>query len=1448
MARSANFPTRAAAERAAAKQRAKPPPKVSVPYAPTATGKAAEQAARGHITVPYAPTPTGKAAEQHRRPAKRLPAILRPGTEHKGGINLGGIASSALNFGKTPGSENPVGHYLKESAKEDFKTATSSPVLKGEPPSLVPPVKRLQAAADVTSFIPAAEGASAIDKAVTRAATAGSDASSAAKLAEKAITKAKAIPKKKITDIKTAPARTARRIKETPQRARELPGKAKRAATTPEGRRGVAKSAAKHPVRTSYGAAVVTPEGVLPGDVTKRARGAAEGTINAIIHHPVETGKTTLRALPAAITAPAALAAAAGASVLHGTPKPLENTASEQAKGVAQIASDTFSGDPKKAEEAARKEGSLAFLTPLPAITRLGKYEKARSAIRDTAGKVRAKIASKGEAANRSVRHAPTEQSVFAATGRHEARKKTALVKQRADNPHRVSAAHHERIIQNAMAKAPKGSHVALQTLAEYGVRDAKGAALLREKGPGDAQLTKALDYVDQHPEVFQSKAFQKALEAVGRSTESAPAALVGKGERARLLAQGDLLGIARPEERIPHANREKFAGSKTWKEAVGRLERTKRGQGENLRLVKKQADIARSAVEQTRKTRDRLHARAAVKLEKSIPLTTSEERGLAKSEAAYRLAQRRADKARRAVKVTTADGNTLAELHKEAAAAVRRKATAQTRTKKVWITKDGKRVQIKQTVAKPSYDSRLLDEYRRAVELSREKHGLAPAIWTHHAPANGDKGAGIENRFPTNAGRVEHMREGNLAKGDNLDRSFEGLLRGTVHLPRMRAAGKQFGRDFVKQFKTPFAIDGKQKIVGQGSKDWTAITAPKSKDNPNGGQFDPKSWARFPVREWKNAVKDPFTEDSSLVKLLDEAENGRVKGSEPWVLMPREAIKEARAQISPDHNIITTGANKLSRVASRAILGTNPAWAIAQIPAEGIPLLMAKPSLLNPLKVASLEKDIQSYKKTNPEESIAMQATAGASPLNAAANRTPLDQQETYTPALWDKGAKALTRGKTARSALSFAKLRALGVFDVKRQNEYRTLLAAAEADKRFRSWHSGLTGLFDSSAKLSHQFRGKPRAELWNWLTTDPKGKGELQKITDYVDNIQGNWTAFTRYERALAPLTIFYPFLRYSLRWTLWTFPKTHPITATIAYTLGQANSNQLEKLTGGPLSNPIAYAYPAYQNEKGETSVLPGGSRISPGQSNLTQALQSGNPAQILSSVNPFLGAGITATTGVEPFTGEKSSLPQGEAAINALLSMPAPARLAGLKLGGQSVTSKAFEQYDPNKAARSLVFPFLPQSGANFAESEKLGKNLAKKYGEGHMPYYGESALFQKVMYGHNGGPNPNPVARKKELADAIKEIHASESAGNAVKGAEQKFYPPSKAIPKAVEKEIRAAFENAYKTGPSGEPKKTSTTNPYLEALGGEESKGNPYLEALKGEEKGNPYLKALGG
>jgi hypothetical protein len=1185
-------------------------------------------------------------------------------------------------------------------------------------------------------------------------------------VAAKVVAKVKAAPKSAAKAAREAPAKKVRAVKSAPRRAKATVKRAPELKTK-AGQKAAAKaagrSARRHPVRSGYLGAAALPPGVGPGEIGERARAAAVGSVDALIHHPGETLKTTARQLPAAITGPVALGAAAVDSAVHGTPAPLVNTAKEQVKGVEQIAANTFSGDPKKAEEAARKEGSLAFLTPVPALTKLKPVRAAASELRDAASATRRTVASKSDRLNRRVRHAPAGEAVplTAVGARHQQRKRVSVIKARTDNPHRVAGAEHQAKILHALSHAPKGSHIALQTLAEYGVRNKRGADTLKAKGPGDRQLLAALHYTDLHPDIWTNKGFADALKHYAKSVEGTAATQADKGERARVLPQGDALGITRPEHVVPFHKRAEF-GDRSWADAVTELKEILKGQRKALRenpgSVEVKADIE-------------------------------------KTQAMLKEAKKGAK--------TKVNNN---------------------RSKKVWIT-DAEGNKVKVRVPVHPYGDKELKEYVGKVEAARKTEGWDKAIYTAHRAASGDKGAGFEGGFKTPAGRKEYAREGHLAKADELDRSLEGLVRNSVLRPRSNAAGKEFMRNIADEFQTPFTRHGKQADVGHGSEDWQAITQRKSAQNPDGGQFDPHHYARLPYREFNNSIDDPYLSDAArsekLQSILKAAEDGRSPGNEPFIVVPREVIKETRAQIDPETNIITQGMGQFSKLSSRLLLGTNPAWFVAQTVAEGVPLLISHPHLANPIYLHRLYKDMKEYGDRHPE----LRATAGVSPLNAAALRQPHEEVESYTPEQWSKGADAMTRGKSARFALSLAKLRALGELDVRRQNAYRKAIYAAEADRKFRSWHSGLTGMFDGASAISKKFRGKSRAELWDWLNTTKEGKAWKEKLENHVDAVEGNWTAFTRYERALAPFAIFYSFLRYSLRWALWAFPKEHPVRATVLNLLGQANSNQLEALLGqqafeegraktnAPITpNPLAFSLPVYENKDNEATTIPGGSRISPGQSSITNSIASGNPAALLQSLNPFLGAGIEATTGVEPFTNEQVK-ERGTAAIESLMNLGTPFRVkvpSGVPvLGGQSLTdrglgalgvdteespaSKAFAKYNKDKELRSVVMPFIPQSGKDWAGGELLGRDFGSKYSD-PVPELTDNPAISEAIYGKNGkGGWVN--GEKAPLLKLQREHKLSQAASERISKIEKPFYGNEPPLTKKQEDLRNEAYE-----------------------------------------------------
>lgn len=1158
------------------------------------------------------------------------------------------------------------------------------------------------------------EGATQIPKILAargalRAAEAGRGIKSAAQAIKEAPSAVKGLPEALRVGAKTAPA-SARAVAKALPRAAADAGKRTPAALG----RGALRTG-ETTYKATGGLALVAgtqSAGVhtAPGQA---AQAILEGGEKAL-EHPLTTGETTLRAAPAAITAPAALLYTAAQIPFEGT-KPFEQTAKGQYEGLKQIGENLLSGDPKLTQKAFEKEGAFSLLTGAPAIGRTHAYEALRSDVREAAAGAR-RATGKGRIAPKGV-----EQNLFAGTERSATRKRVALLHARTRNPHSVSEARHTAAILHgpvhkpSLAKAPEGSHVALQTLLEYGIRDSKGVDLVRKRGPktephreGKINLDAALKYAEAHPEIFTDKYFNRALKAGERASKTTPAALADAGNVARHRGQGDLFGVRPPEDRVPVGAR-KYTSAKTREEAW------------------KQVDAMESRAKE-------LRARARGKGPKG--------RLEPRRQAEIKALESRAKGLKKELEPFTRPGQKTARGER-----------------KFW-------------------DKPLEKEYIAEVNKHQGKSSLVEPVWTHHSTFRSRK-LGIEgSALPGTAGGAQYVRRGSLSQHDLVDRSLPAFIRGTLQMPRRRAAGGAFSRAFVRNEKLPYTLDGNVHYIVPDSETWAKITGPKTKENPDGGQFDPKAYGRFPMRQFSSAIKDPFTDETDLAKIAADAEAGRVAGHEPSVITPRESIREFSASVNPQHGEITKGASKLSRTASRAILATNPAWVIAQIPAEGIPLALAHPELLNPLKTGSIMKDIHAYRQSHPEEAAMLEGAAGASPeITAGSLKSPLDLEQEGVfnpqPAMFADGAKAMTRGPIGRAIRSTAKLEPLGLFDVKRQNAYRSVLLAAEADKQFRGFTSGIHNYFRRTAKISEKFQGKSREELWTWLSTTKEGKVHLGKLADYVDNVQGNWTAFTRYERAFAPLTIFYPFLRYSLRWTLHTFPKTHPLTATIAAMLGQANSNALEKLLGAKPASPLAYAYPVVRDAEGKPSVLPGGARIAPGQSGPQQALAAQNAPQLLGSLNPILGAGLTALGGPGPF-GQKPSGPAGWAAVDQLLAMPAPLRVLGIhsediaaKLGltrpqPESVIAKAYEKLDPEKGNRSIFNPAIPQSGNNARMSNQLSRGLALALANSkakQAEVAGDDSLTVKDRQKQIAGMKKRSESASEQIDGVLKKLH-----------------------------------------------------------------------------------------
>lgn len=392
--------------------------------------------------------------------------------------------------------------------------------------------------------------------------------------------------------VRTAPERTVQKVKETPGKVKAAPAKAKRAATTSEGRRAAAKSAGgtavHHPVRTGVGAAAVSPV-PLPGEADKRARAFVEGTADALVNHPQKTLETTAHAGLGFLTAPLAVGAAGVDSVKSGSVTPLVEEGKALGEGTIDMTKKLASGDPKQVEETTLQETGLTPFLPVPHLIRRVKgsdlYEETRGKVRAKVEDQRAKGRDKKIAAEKAAQEAgefqprkkakkikvPVEDSARPGE-KYVSRKAGRLIEKNRERHYvarEVARMEHEghqggKAASESVAKPlrkSKGTNQtqqndadALRIFVKHGLPSDEKTALafirrLHDQWPeikyGDTPAGVHLDrdstrYILDHPEIFRGKRGEKFFEAVREFEKQAKS--VGTSQRNRYLAQVDNL------------------------------------------------------------------------------------------------------------------------------------------------------------------------------------------------------------------------------------------------------------------------------------------------------------------------------------------------------------------------------------------------------------------------------------------------------------------------------------------------------------------------------------------------------------------------------------------------------------------------------------------------------------------------------------------------------------------------------------------------------------------------------------------------------------------------------------------------------------------------------------------------------------------------------------------
>lgn len=1417
------------------------PPKVSVPYAPTRKGKEAEEKARGPIQAPYAPTPTGKAAERRaagERRAKRKSQALKATrkarrqnarkahrieqralkTLRKPPPTPAGAVQEARQGVKPPESKS-WRKAFPEAAKQADKAFTEHVGSKEgvKPDPLAEFVISTAATAGVGA---AAKGAATLAKSALAARAGSKLASTGVTAAEKAVetgakgvaartaSKAGTVARAGAKRIKTAPKRTARRIKETPGRVKTAPKRAKVAVSTKAGRRAARKSATRkarrHPVRTGYGAAAVSPV-PLPGEADKRARAFAQGTAAALTR-PGKVAKTTGQGVLGFLGASLAVGGAAFESAKKGSTEPLrheirdlayvpaDKTGTGREGGIVGMTKSLASGDPKLVEETTLEESGLVPFIPAPAIIRRAKrtkaYGEARGAVRGKVEARRAKTRGKRVAAEKAatesgefvsrrkarkvrqpvaVRDAdlrPTGESyVLRRTGRQiekqRSRHRLSREVTRMEEEGRIAGKKESEAVAKPLRKS-KGTDQraqndgeALRIFVNHGLPEDKAAAMAYvnmlhenwpkiERGevpPAGVHLDRhSTKYILDHPEIFEGKRGQRFFESVREFNRQSQA--VGTSKRNQYLAQVNnvINPIRRREGKEPILKPEEMPG-----------------QAALAVLPKRQGRPVNGGLPPTRSQLRELQAARAM-----------ERRGLAApAEPALQLAKAEKQWTRSEAFSYLAELRQIKGPDKPKAQA-QAKALSEALDGLMKPPEHGGAQGGVSTTRAVSWTPEMEREFVGQVRAEHPRLNLRdPAAYVADVAPSGLKGGDKAPNFAAELPvRNVWPSQGKVSVSGNALSDFESLVYHSIEAPRARAAAvRGLNRIFDAASRK---VEGRRYLTRR-----QAENAVATRQVPDGTIFV-RTQALKSVLEGEHVLDaDGFrrmlegeVEQGQILAAAGElagemkaAKAAGVKG-EKFAPMDAVAMHELIGHLKGPGDI-SRAMGHASNFATRTILNS-PGFEAAQFAQEGIPMAMALGR--DVVKVPKAIAAITEIAKLDAETQAAIRAVVGSSvgtlgapkirPWRAAGFMDPV--RAAGPKRLWRHAWEVVNGDKLSR-------------FDRARAGRFReaAALAKVEGDLRraeggFQRWRSGANNLFRDMDGAIKDMKGMNRAERLAYVAEHPVLGDRLMRS---MSQMAGNWNSFTVFEKNISPFAVFYPFQRYSALWVLYHFPLDHPAVATSLAALGEVNAQELQRLaaTEGATPGVLDYAKPVVNGR-----VLPAGQRFSAVLGSLQQAVLGGKPTQVLSGLSPALGIPLEAISGKNSFTGAPLGMSGWEYLARQSLNLSPLLRFVGVPDVGEekSVASKAFGQYDKDRAKRSFLNPYSGQSGEDFAKEKKLEGGFERKYGKGRE--YKSNLAPEVWEAAFNGDWKAAKKLRKARLE--------SEAGAEVVKKAEEPFF------------------------------------------------------------------------
>ncbi len=347
-----------------------------------------------------------------------------------------------------------------------------------------------------------------------------------------------------------------------------------------------------------------------------------------------------------------------------------------------------------------------------------------------------------------------------------------------------------------------------------------------------------------------------------------------------------------------------------------------------------------------------------------------------------------------------------------------------------------------------------------------------------------------------------------------------------------------------------------------------------------------------------KSTVPDEYANDRGW-KVVDESVYDEI----------HDAVKSGKSDfVGRSWDI---GKGKMSRV-----ILAHPAWLSFQTASNG---LLTGISGTGPKSIVDSQRF---WRKLTPEQKDAIEPYIGVKPfhddqtrLGAASNSKVINSYRAFKQTDFYKKAH-----KANPLDLIFR-------VDNAQNNFWRKAVFYNKAKKEaYARMGKNASVIQKGQQRLEHMFDLDPEDQI----KALAKNRKDIERVAESVNEFLGDYTTYTAKERrVLSRAVMFYGFLRFSLKFSMYTMPAKHPIMSSIFLQLGRLQTDEIDRIFGGEAA---PWEYGKFYTKSGRAYDL---ARLNPWvNANQYFDLSEGKlkPQAVAGVLPPFAQAGINQIAG------------------------------------------------------------------------------------------------------------------------------------------------------------------------------------------------------------------------